>query len=47
MTDESFFEINNQAEKLIKKRNKNIDSSKIDTIAEEDKSDIDEKEDSP
>lgn len=46
MTDESFFEIHNQAEKFIKNRGKNFDSSKIDTIAEEEKSDLEEKDES-
>jgi hypothetical protein len=44
--DESIQEISYQAEKFIKQRKggqeKNTNASKIDTIAEEDKSDLDE-----
>lgn len=39
MTDESFYELQNQAENLINKRKGGMDKSKIDTIAEEEKSD--------
>ncbi len=47
MTDESFVEIQQQANKLINKRkgvtsDKNNNAGKIDTIAEEDKSDVEE-----
>lgn len=48
MTDESFVEIHNAAEKFTQKRKKGeIKVTKIETIAEEDKSDGEEKEDTP
>ncbi|CDW88693.1 clathrin-coated vesicle protein [Stylonychia lemnae] len=49
MMDESIAEIQSQAEKFTNKRRQveKIQNSKIDTIAEEEKSDIDDKDDSP